>query len=287
MIEKYFCIKPEKARELLTQIKDMSAAKRGIDRHVHLIDEYAVLTTSRIKLRNVTTRDDNLAYFDELIRTLMRLREQGVAVVPVLGYCYDPDSENGNGYIFQQRAKGEELYDDAIIVRFHVWAQNKPGGVYHFPSDTDAGEYIVARTNYISKVPQQHYDKFISDVIVLLDNDILIDFMGKSNFFYDYKIGFQFIDLDSHTDYKYGLSEQKYDSRIICAYNGFAPCHFTGNAPNALDGKAISTISENGLQQLAWDNAIIFEKCKTAMLNNGITEEQLSKSLATTKIFGI
>ena len=37
--------------------------------------------------------------------------QQGVAVVPILGYCFDPDSENGNGYIFQLRAKGEEFWE--------------------------------------------------------------------------------------------------------------------------------------------------------------------------------
>ena len=85
MQEKYCFIEPERARKLLSQIKDMKAAKRGIDSHVYLIDEYAVLTTSRIKLRNVATRDDDLAYFNELITTLMHLKEQGVMVLPILG----------------------------------------------------------------------------------------------------------------------------------------------------------------------------------------------------------
>lgn len=58
MKEKYFYIEPEKARELLSQIKDMKVAKRGIDRHVFLIGEYAVLTSSKIKLRNVITRNE-------------------------------------------------------------------------------------------------------------------------------------------------------------------------------------------------------------------------------------
>lgn len=112
MEEKYFYIESEKARGLLSQITQMKAAKRGVDRHVFFIGEYAVLTASKIKLRNVTTRDDDLAYFDELIKTLMDLKKQGVAVVPILGYSVDPDSENGNGYIIQSRAKGEELYDE-------------------------------------------------------------------------------------------------------------------------------------------------------------------------------
>ena len=289
MIEKYFYIESVKARGLLSQIKQMKASKRGIDRHVYFIDEYAVLTTQRIKLRNVTTRDDDLFYFDDLIRTLMSLWKQGVAVVPILGYCYEPDSENGTGYIIQMRAKGEELYDDAVMKEYYVWAQNNPDSAY-LSSDLDAKEYIISRTNFISKIPQKHFDKFIRDIIILIDNDVLIDFMGKSNFFYDDTKGFQLIDLDSHTDYKYGLSDQKYDGRLICAYNGFVPCHFavgTKVLPHlALDEQAISKIDDKQLQQLEQNNRTIFDKCKTAMLNNGVSEEQLNTSLEIIRLFG-
>jgi hypothetical protein len=289
MKEKYFYIDSGKARELLSQIKDMEAIKHGVDSRVYLIDEYAVLTTNSIKRRNVTTRDDDLAYFDELIETLMSLREQGVAVVPILGYCYDPDSDTGNGYIFQLRAKGEELYDDAVMMGFYVWAQNNPSSAY-LSSDTDAKRYILSRTHDISMAPQKFFDKFIHDMIVLFDKDILIDFNGKSNFFYDDTAGFQFVDLNSHTDYKYGLAEQKPDSRLLATYYGFAPCHVavgTKVLPHlALDGKAISKLGENELQQLVRDNKTICEKCRTAMLNNGFSEDQMSIPLEILNIFG-
>ena len=286
MEEKYFYIEPETARALLSQMKEMKAAKRGIDKHAYLIDEYAVLTASKIKLRNVTTRDDDLAYFDELIKTLMDLKEQGIGVVPILGYCVEPDSENGNGYIIQSRAKGAELYDDSVMKEFYI---GKPHFAY-LSSDIDAEEYAVSRTNLISKVPQNHFDKFIRDIIILLNNDILIDFNGKSNFFYDNTEGFQFIDLDSHTDYKYGLAENRMDGKEIAAYYGFTPCHYavgTMVLPDlALDEKAISVIGDEKLHQLAVDNKIIYEKCKTALLNNGLPEEQLCNSLAILKLFG-
>lgn len=286
MEEKYFYIQPETARGLLAQMKEMEAAKRGVDRQAYLIGEYAVLTVSKIKLRNVTTRDDDLAYFDELIKTLMELKEQGVGVVPILGYCVEPNSENGNGYIIQSRAKGEELYDDSIMKELYA---GKPHLAY-LSSDTDAKEYVISRTNAISKVPQKHFDKFIRDIIVLLDNDILIDFNTKSNFFYDDTAGFQFIDLDSHTDYKYGLTEDKMGGREIAAYYGFTPCHYavgTEVLPNlALDEKAFSILDDEKLHQLALDNKTITEKCRTALLNNGISEEQLGNSLAIHKLFG-
>lgn len=285
MKEKYLYIEPETARNLLTQVSELKSTKNGIDSHAYLIDEYAILTSTRIKLRNVTYRDDNLAYFDELILTIINLKEQGVCVVPILGYFYDEKSENGAGYIFMQRAKGEELYDDAIMKTYYSYTQDN-SNTEHLSSDVDSREYILSRTSYISKIPQEHFDKFISDIITLLDNDILIDFMGKSNFFYDESVGFQFIDIDSHSDNKYDSSREKFDGKLICAYNGFVPCH-VATGPLGLEEKALSKLDEKDLFQLSEDNKIIFEKCKTAMINSGVTEEQLKSSLEYTKIFGL
>lgn len=287
MKDKYFFIEPKKAKELLIQIREMKFAKRGVDRYVYLIGEYAILKASKIKLRNVVTRDDNLVYFDELIKTLMHLKEQGVSVVPILGYSLDQDSKNGSGYLFQQRAKGEELYDDAVMKEFYVC---RPYLTY-LSSDLDGKEYILSRTNFVSRIPQKHFDKYIRDIIILLENDILVDFYGKSNFFYDDIAGFQFIDLDSHTDYKYGLTEHKPDSKEIVAYYGFTPCHLAIGTKVlshlALDENALTMISDQERQQLVLNNRSIFKKCKIAMLNNGISEDQLSNSLADIKIFGL
>lgn len=300
--EKYFYIDPEKARNLLGQAKKMSPAKRGIDRQAYLIDEYAILSTTRLKRRNVIIQDNDLAYFDELVITLKRLREQGVLVVPILGYCYDRESEKGDGYILQERAKGEELYDDAVLVKYYAWAQENPGNVY-LSSDQDAWAYLISRTNYISKIPQKHFDKFMADIISICDEDILIDVLAKSNFFYDETLGFQFIDLDSHTDYKYGRSKEKFDSRSICAYNGFAPCHIAAGskvyAQLALDEKAMreeagaaqgditTKLDADALEKLAEDNRVIYEKCRAAMLANGITKKQLAEVFEELKLFGV
>ena len=290
MKEKYFYIESDKAKTLLSKIKDMKAEKRGFDSHVYLISEYAVLTSSCIKRRNVITHDDNLMYFDELIKTLMDLQKQNVAVIPILGYCFDPDCPYGKGYIFQPRAKGEELYDDAVMKQYYVPPPDVPSFRY-LSSDKNPKEYILSRTAFISKIPQIHFNKFINDMIVLFDNDVLIDFNGKSNFFYDASVGFQFIDLDSHTDFKYGLSEQKPDSKKMASIYGFVPCLFAAGTKAfpylALDEKAVSVIGENELQQLAKDNKTIMQKCKTAILANGISEEQLNNALETIKIYAV
>lgn len=272
MIEKFFYIEPEMARNLLTQIDGMRCDKRGVDRKAYLFDEYAVLSASRIKIRN-GVRDDNLAYFDELIHILWQLSEQGVNVVPIYGYCFDPQSTDGTGYIFQKRAKGEELYDDAIMKAYYVWGDK----LNYLSSDMDPKEYILSRTALISRVPQGHFDKFISDIVTIANQDIMIDCMGKSNFFYHEEVGFQFIDIDSFTDIKYGLTNERLDSGMIAAMIGLIPCHPSVGtelfAIQALAEDKISGFCNNELQQLAEDNAVIYEKCKTALRNNGILSE--------------
>ena len=291
MIEKYFYMDRQTAQDLLDEIKYTEAAKRGIDRHAFLFGDYAVLSTCRLKLRNVVTRDDDLAYLDEIIYTLYKLRERGVAVVPILGYCYDPDSRDGNGYIFQQRAKGEELYDDAIMTKFHVWAQNKPEGVYlstHL-SYGEAANYLSVRTHTISQAPQEHFNQFIYDMLQILSEDILIDFNGQSNFFYD-SAGFQYIDLDTHNDYKYGLTPVKPDIKEITARCGFSPCHYAEGTDAfshiALSEQAIRLLGSEQLRNLKMDNQIIFEKCKTALKDNGLPDDMINSSLKRLKIFG-
>jgi len=268
MIEKYFAIAPEKARELIEKTKKQKPVKHGIDSHVYVFDEYAVLAARNLKLRNIATQDDDLAYLDELIQTLLELREQGVSVVPILGYRVDKDDEDGTGYVLQPRAKGSEMYDDENVY-----------------------ETILLKTARIAAAPQAHFNKFISGIIVLFDNDILIDFYGKSNFFYDDDAGFQFIDLKAHTDYKYGLTEQKFDSTLLAAYYGFAPCHFAAGTkllPHfAMDETAVAALGETALAQLIHDNKAIYDKCKTALLRNGVTEEQMRQAFEILKIFGI
>ena len=138
---------------------------------------------------------------------------------------------------------------------------------------------------------QAQFNKFISDIIVLFDNDILIDFFGKSNFFYDDDAGFQFIDLKAHTDYKYGLTDQKFDSKLLAAYYGFAPCHFAAGTkllPHfALDEKAVAVLGETAAAQLTRDNTIIFGKCKAALVQNGVTQEHMNQAFEILKIYGI
>ncbi len=268
----------------------MRPSGRGIDRHAYLIGEYAVLSTKRLKLRNVDTRDDDLRYLDEIIEMLWRLHESGVSVVPILGYCCDEGSADGCGYMFQQRAIGRELYDDAIMTRFDVWAQNRKDIYISCPlPDEEAVKYLLERTGEIARIPQTHFDKLIHDIIAILQQDILIDFNGRSNFFYDKTAGFQLIDLDAHNDYRYGLTEEKPDVETIVAYMGFTPCHYamgTKIFPHvALDEQALSIMNSWQLSQLAADNRLVFQKCRTALRNNRIPDQKVERALKALKLF--
>jgi len=292
MIEKYFYIDCQTACELLDQIKHIEAAKRGIDRHAFILGDYVVLSTERLKLRNVVTRDDELVYLDEIIKTLTMLRERGIAVIPILGYCYDPNSRDGKGYLFQLRAKGAELYDDAVMTKFCVWAQNKSEGVYLSTdlNDNEAADYLTFRTHTISQVPQDHFDRFIYDMLQILNEDILIDCNGQSNFFYDSNAGFQFIDLDAHNDYKYGLISTKPDIKEKACCCGFVPCHYAEGTElyshAALAEQAIYLLDGSRLHNLKIDNQIVFEKCMLALKHNGIPEYMINSALKSIKILG-
>ena len=152
-------------------------------------------------------------------------------------------------------------------------------------------EYIFSRTHFVSQIPQRHFDKFMKDIITLAGRDVLIDFMGKSNFFYDETAGFQFIDINSHTDYKYGLTGERPDSRLICAYNGFVPCHIGAGSrvmPHlALDESSFDALDSGEIQRLKNDNKIIYEKCRAAMISNGVTSGQLDSAMGLLKLFGV
>ncbi len=287
MIERYFYIPAEKARELIETARKMDYSSRGIDRRTCLIGDYAVLRTERLKLRNVDTRDDDLRYFDEIVEALWQMHEQGMGVVPILGYCHEEDGRDGSGYIIERRAAGRELYDDAIMTRFCVWSQGKKNLYISCKlSDAEAAAYLADRTHEIACAPQEHFDKLVSDMKAVLDRDILIDCMGKSNFFYDSDTGFQMIDLDAHNDYRYGLSESRPDMERYLIGCALVPCHQAGSSPNALDDRALAILTGEQMIRLRTDNLTIFGKCRAALLKDGISEEKIDAVLKTYCVFG-
>ena len=174
------------------------------------------------------------------------------------------------------------MYDDIIMKPLYVYGQGNQ-------ISADCVTYVVTRTKTISEIPQEHFDKFVHDIMAISERNILIDFFGKSNFFYDSEFGFQFIDLNAHNDYKYGLIDYRYPVKEIATIFAFTPCHYSNKSKYlnniALCDEALSIFSKEALSQIAEWNKIIFEKCKVALGNNGISEEVVEPILEKLKIF--
>lgn len=271
VIEKYFGIDPKLAKQMMEATNGMTNEKSGDNgfqnTKVFLFDEYAVLKTQNMDFRNVTNHDPDLKHLERLSRTLLDLRAQGVNVVPILAFW----SGDGDGYIIQPRAKGTELYDRDKL------------------HSGDKG-YVLERVGFLSDVPQGHFDKFVADTTKIHDADIIIDFVGKDNFFYDEKVGFQFVDLNAHFDYEYEPNAVKPQGRG--KHSGIAflscfmplshcPCYFA-TMPKYGDivSKLLSELGDGERMELKENNRRIFEKCKTAALNNGIAEELINETVA-------
>jgi hypothetical protein len=260
MIEKYFGIERDIVQHMINATKNMTNEKCGDNSFqstkVFLFDKYAILKMRNINFRNVTIQDTDLKHLERLAKTLLDLQAKGVNVVPILAF----QSDNGNGYIIQARAKGTELYDRDKV------------------NDKD---YVLERVELLSNVPQEHFDKYIADIIKIIDAGIMVDFVGKDNFFYHETIGFQFIDLNSHDDYEYGLSGEKVQGKSAVEYGCFLPCYFD-TMPKYRDtvSKILLELTDKKHTLLREHNRNIFEKCKTAIINNGIAKETVSEIIS-------
>ena len=261
-IEKYFGIERQIVQQMIESTKNMVNKKSGNNgfqnTKVFLFDEYAVLKMQNINVRNFDIQDANLNHLERLANTLLALQAEGVGVIPILAFL----GHNGDGYIIQPRAKGLELYDRDKM------------------NDKD---YVTGRVELLSNAPQEHYDKFVSDTIKIIDAGVLIDFAGKDNFFYDETIGFQFIDLNAHNDYEYGLTDAKIQGKQVAAYCCFLPCYFD-TVPKYLNtiSKILPKLTNEEYDLLRERNRSIFAKCKIAMINNGISEEMIDKAISST-----
>ena len=71
-----------------------------------------------------------------------------------------------------------------------------PSEIRH-KSEEEKRNIIIDYFKLLSSVPQEHFDKWIADLKTLSDHKVAVDPSKASNFFYDSKKGFSFIDLNS------------------------------------------------------------------------------------------
>ncbi len=170
--------------ELLKKAESSEFNKGGSNSKCAIIDNYAILRTS-----NIPGHDDS---FTKMINALQDLKKKGVNVVPILGYgiielgqIYDSGKRYDKGYIVQEKAPGKEL--------LHVRSELK------HKSEEECRKIVLDYIKLLDTIPQEHYDKWVSDFKAITDGKVQVDPSKESNFFYDEKKGFCFIDLNFFT----------------------------------------------------------------------------------------
>jgi hypothetical protein len=252
-------IDPAVAEDLISRCAAGQHDRAGGNSKAFIFGNYVVLKTNGINVKNAETPEGEIP-FDTVISRLEKLKNDGVRVVPILGYQYDPESTHdygetsfASGFIIQDRAEGLEMWDRAHL------------------ADKD---YLVKRTQTFANAPQEHFDKFVADYAAIVRAGINVDPSKKSNFFYDKTKGFSFIDLNSTTNDT--AKTEQFLPNYCCL-----PCH---QFLNERQLPVIKNFTEAEFDQLLADNLAIFEKCKSAIIANGLaTEQQISASLAAAK----
>jgi len=270
MENRFYYIDENKAKELIAQVEQMTEhAKRGGNSKAFLIDDYVILKTSNIPLAEADKFPDGQVPYDIVIAKLQELKEQGVNVVPILGYSYDPDkishydntafggnkSAYGKGHIIQPKADGEEMWDRKLMKE---------------------KEYVMKRTQTFANAPQEHFDKFVADYKAITDAGVMVDPSKKSNFFYDKQKGFSFIDMN------FMMNDMQRKNQEQCMHN-YCCLPVNGGFYEWLM-PFMKNVTEQEFQTLIQNNVAVFEKCKHAMIKNGIiTEQEIQECLRKAK----
>ncbi len=265
MEERYFFITPEKARELIEHSKQIKTFKAGGNSRAFIVGNFVVLEA------NIHTKDLSLYKdkkpLDVIIQKLHKLKQQGVSVVPILGYCYNLEEERdygdntyNEGYIIQEKAQGQELWDYDKMLGYKGNLSDK------------SKKYIIERIRLLADAPQEHYDKFVLDYIAIEKENIMIDPSKTTNFFYDPKVGFSFIDLNHETK-----SKKEHELKDICFIR-----HCLIVCLSSLRQKELYT--EEELKQIEECNLMIFKKCKSALIKVGYSERFIEEALSAKRI---
>jgi hypothetical protein len=270
MENRFYYIDEKTAQSLISQAEQMTEhTKRGGNSKAFLIDGYAVLKTGNIPLFDADKFPAGQVPYDIVIAKLQELKEQGVNVVPILGYSYDPEriSRYGNteggghrfaygkGYVIQPKADGIEMWDRNLMKE---------------------KEYVMKRTQTFADAPQEHFDKFAADYRDITDAGIMIDPSKKSNFFYDKQKGFSFIDMNFMMDEKQAKNQNEYMYSYCCLpVNGVFR---EWSMPFMKD------MTEEEFRTLTQNNVAVFGKCRQAIIKNGImTEQEIQECLQRAK----
>jgi len=225
--------------------------------------DYAILKTNHI--------DSNYTEFEKIIKTLNNLKENGVGVARILGYVVTEEGKKDskgrrydNGYILLERAKGKELSEYINPMIAFIESEN---------NTADNRKQVVDYSELILHIPQEHVDKYVKDFKAICDAKIKID-PTCNNLFYDDKVGFTFIDLNTSDDISLF---DKLDINERNSHRDFLKQLFKHvrnyNTRDIRTNKPIYTPNEEKLIINA--GLSFFEKLYNAALKIGITREDI------------
>lgn len=247
MENRFFYIEEQTALKLIAQCETFgrNASKCGTRSKAYFIDNFVVLKTENILVTHTRTFKDKVP-FDEIIKLLYKLKQQGVNVIPILGYSYNSEKTTGfenrlgkieyaKGYIIQPRAKGREMWNSELF------------------SDKN---YVLMQTQTLASATEEHYVKFVADILTIIKAGISID-PAEENFFYDESIGFSFIDLTTFAS----INGLVIDEKIITKY---------AYMPYFKEIAQLKNLNPQEHKEISIYNEIIFEKCKKALQVNNL-----------------
>lgn len=261
-------IMEETFMKLLKNIEEVEFTKAGGNSKCSIINGYIVLKTG-----NIPGHDDS---FPKIIKVLKEIKDQGVNVVPILGYGVTKFGEKfkysgkryDKGYIVQEKAPGVELLDYNNL-------RNK--------TEEEQRKMVIEYIKMLSKIPQEHFDKWVLDYKNITDQKVMIDPSKNSNFFYDTEKGFSFIDLNFFNEDKLfdkmDNDGQQHHSHFIL-YTMIPFRYFLSE--NSYFYKYLKTSKDCAMaEKVAID---CFIKNLNALKKVGITEEDVNYAVETFKI---
>lgn len=227
------------------------------------VSRYIIIHKDNIHLTEYDTPPNEECFYT-VMNEMMRLYEDRLPIVPILGYALKEETittmeSNHNvyssGYIILPKIKGDILYD-----------YNKSPNPFLNEPEKDGkrkANYLLARAKLISEIPNICYDEFAKNVFTIYDAGLKLDPFDQMSIMFD---GSKFI--FSRINHLSDKTTKMHKSNMIKAC--FLPCVSNYDFCKSL------TIEQK--QTLKNYNAIIFEKCKQSLFKLGVTEDIIAQN---------
>lgn len=266
MLNRYLFIDQNAAENLIHQSYNYKPIKTEDSKtKAYYVKNYIVLHKTNIPVADSNTLPTEEYYYDVMLK-LMKLYENKVSVVPILGYTINENTiktiDKGSdvyasGYVILAKQRGDELYSyDKMPNPFSLESTNY---------DSKKTNYLFSRLKEISNIPQNHYDKYVSDFLKISKAGLKFDVYNQSNILYNKTSGFIFSNIN-HKLQKF-KTESEFNKSFI--RNVFAVCCI-----NFDYSQALSATEKAELKEL---NTIVYGKCLSSLVSLGFKTEEIEQ----------